>query len=243
LGTNDAEPMNWKTETDLSALLSSVKDNESSQRRARLFACACCRRLWDLLQTDPARQIVELAEAYADGAVSAAELQTANDSALFGDIDDRYRGLAEPRLSIRAMDAILAVRRLVSPTFDTPTAVTVAIFTSKDPASDYFLPLDWAGMAAGVPPSDVERTEQVKILRDIFGNPFRPVSFNPEWRTPTVLNLANQMYKSRDFSAMPILADALEDACCDNEEILGHCRGEGPHVRGCWVVDKILGKE
>jgi hypothetical protein len=81
------------------------------------------------------------------------------------------------------------------------------------------------------------------LLRDIFGNPFRPVAFAPKWKTDTALSLAKQMYDSRDFSAMPILADALQDAGCDNEDILSHCRGEGPHVRGCWVVDLVLGKE
>jgi hypothetical protein len=56
------------------------------------------------------------------------------------------------------------------------------------------------------------------------------------------LSLARQMYESRDFSSMPILADALQDAGCDNDDILNHCRGPGPHVRGCWVVDLVLGK-
>ena len=82
-----------------------------------------------------------------------------------------------------------------------------------------------------------------QIARDIFGNPFRPVTFDPSWRTPTVTALARGMYESRDFSAMPILADALQDAGCDNEDVLDHCRGPGPHVRGCWVVDLVLGKD
>jgi len=80
-------------------------------------------------------------------------------------------------------------------------------------------------------------------LRDTFGNPFRSVAFDPAWRTSTVVALAEQMYDSRDFSAMPILADALQDAGCDSDDILAHCRGDGPHVRGCWVVDLVLGKE
>jgi hypothetical protein len=81
------------------------------------------------------------------------------------------------------------------------------------------------------------------VLRDVFGNPFRPVSFDPAWRTSTAVALAAGMYESRDFGAMPILADALQDAGCDSEDILNHCRGGGPHVRGCWVVDLVLGKE
>ena len=86
--------------------------------------------------------------------------------------------------------------------------------------------------------------EQCALVRDIFGNPFRPADFSPEWRTDTALAIARQMYESRDFSAMPILADALQDAGCDNARILSHCRDvKQVHVRGCWVVDLVLGKE
>ena len=81
----------------------------------------------------------------------------------------------------------------------------------------------------------------VGLLRDIF--PFHPITLSPSWLTSTVVSLANQMYESRDFSAMPILADALMDASCDNEEILTHCRGPGPHVRGCWVLDLLTNRE
>ncbi|MCI0703344.1 MAG: hypothetical protein L0241_19875 [Planctomycetia bacterium] len=82
-----------------------------------------------------------------------------------------------------------------------------------------------------------------RFLRELFGNPFRPVEFDPAWRTDTALQLARQMYESRDFSLMPILADALQDAGCDNEEVLNHCRDANTtHVRGCWVVDLVLDK-
>jgi hypothetical protein len=84
---------------------------------------------------------------------------------------------------------------------------------------------------------------QRSLLRDVVGNPFRPVSFDPAWRTSTAVALAQQMYDSRDFAIMPILGDALEDAGCDNHDILAHCRNpQGTHVRGCWVVDLVLGK-
>jgi hypothetical protein len=91
--------------------------------------------------------------------------------------------------------------------------------------------------------SAAERAMLCSLIRDIFGNPFRPVTFAPEWRTDTALTLARQMYESRDFSMMPILADALQDAGCDSDDVLAHCRGDGPHVRGCWVVDLVLGKQ
>ncbi len=88
----------------------------------------------------------------------------------------------------------------------------------------------------------IDEAVPMGLFRDIFGNPFRPVDFAP-WRTDTAVSLARQMYESREFSAMPILADALQDAGCDNDEVLNHCRGQGPHVRGCWVVDGVLGLE
>ncbi len=90
----------------------------------------------------------------------------------------------------------------------------------------------------------VASTERVAVIRDIFGNPFRPVAFSPSWRTGTCVALAQTMYDARDYSAMPILADALQDAGCDNDDILAHCRDtNATHVRGCWVVDLVLGKE
>ncbi|MBP3960792.1 hypothetical protein J8F10_36690 [Gemmata sp. G18] len=90
---------------------------------------------------------------------------------------------------------------------------------------------------------EVEKRDQADTLRDIFGNTFRPVSLSPSWRTDTAVALATQMYEAREFSTMPILADALQDAGCDSADILEHCRSKGPHVRGCWVVDLVLGKE
>jgi hypothetical protein len=81
-----------------------------------------------------------------------------------------------------------------------------------------------------------------KLVEDIFGNPFRPVAVDPAWRTSDVLAMCRGMYEARDFAAMPILADALQDAGCENADVLAHCRGDGPHVRGCWVVDLLLGK-
>jgi hypothetical protein len=94
--------------------------------------------------------------------------------------------------------------------------------------------------------SDREESEhknQLQFLRDIFGNPFRPVAVDPAWLTSDVVAMARGMYETRDFAAMPILTDALQDAGCENADILTHCCGDGPHIRGCWVVDLMLGKE
>jgi hypothetical protein len=98
-------------------------------------------------------------------------------------------------------------------------------------------------LARSEPLHPKHREVALALIGDIFGNPFRPVAFDPAWRTDTAVILARQMYESREFAAMPILADALQDAGCEDESILTHCRGDGPHVRGCWVVDLVLGKE
>ena len=88
-----------------------------------------------------------------------------------------------------------------------------------------------------------ESEAHVALVREVFGNPFRPIDIAP-WRTDTAVSLAKQMYEAREFGAMSILADALQDAGCDNDEVLNHCRDAKPaHVRGCWVVDGVLGKE
>ncbi len=83
-----------------------------------------------------------------------------------------------------------------------------------------------------------------ETLRDVVGiATFRPVTFKAAWRTPAVVATAEGIYQDRAFDRMPILADALQDAGCDSADILGHCRSDGPHVRGCWVIDLLLGKE
>lgn len=87
------------------------------------------------------------------------------------------------------------------------------------------------------------RVNPAHWLRDIFGNPFCPVALDPRWRTSDVVGVARGIYEDWAFDRLPILADALMDAGCENEQIIGHCRSDSPHVRGCWVVDLVLGNE
>jgi hypothetical protein len=96
-------------------------------------------------------------------------------------------------------------------------------------------------------PGSVYHPQQLEILRDLFGPlPFRSVAIHSDWlawNDGTVRRIAHSIYAGRAFDRLPILADALEDAGCTDADILAHCRSEGPHVRGCWVVDQLLGKE
>jgi hypothetical protein len=109
------------------------------------------------------------------------------------------------------------------------------------------------GLASQVAIEVAGEAEQVQLLRCIFGPlPFRPVPLDPAlltWHDGTIPALAQAIYDNRqlpsghlDTILMAILADALEDAGCDDNDIIGHCRGPGPHVRGCWVIDLLLGK-
>jgi hypothetical protein len=181
-----------------------------SQRKFRLFACACCRRAPDANTRDLGETALGLAERLADG------LET-----------NQARARAEREVWAACCD---------SPASRFLHACHGALRGNPEKAASH-------AVYSVARDSGEERAVLCSLLRDIFGNPFRPVSFTAEWRTDTVLALARQMYESRDFSAMPILADALQDAGCDNEEVLSHCRGAGPHVRGCWVVDLVVGKE
>ena len=85
-------------------------------------------------------------------------------------------------------------------------------------------------------------SEFIAFARSWCRNRWSPC-IDPSWLTSDVLAMCRGMYETRDFAAMPILADALQDAGCENADVLNHCRGDGPHVRGCWVVDLLLGKE
>src|SRR5262249_17879854 len=115
---------------------------------------------------------------------------------------------------------------------------------------------DWAAAATYFHLGSTKATHeaaQAPLLRDIFGNPFRPVTTNPAWLTwsdGTVVKLGEAIYQERelrsgplDLTRLAVLADALEDAGCADPDLLGHLRGAGPHVRGCWAVDLLLGKE
>jgi hypothetical protein len=97
--------------------------------------------------------------------------------------------------------------------------------------------------AAGEQAARAVRRGQCALLHDLVGNPFRPIAPDASWQTSKVLELAQAIYDQRSYADLPRLADALEDAGCDNADLLNHCREPGEHVRGCWVVDLLLGKK
>jgi hypothetical protein len=111
----------------------------------------------------------------------------------------------------------------------------------RAPPGDEFLAAR-AAWATAQKAKTQEQAFQCGLLREISGSPFRPLSIDPSRRTLKVARLAQSIYDDRVFDRLPILADALEEAGCTNADILHHCRGPGPHVRGCWAVDLLLAK-
>ena len=102
----------------------------------------------------------------------------------------------------------------------------------------------WApDLGSRVESADEARATQGHLLRDIFGNPFRPVTLDPTWRTSTVVALAQACTSRGTSPRCRSWRTPFKTPGCDNADILDHCRGPGPHVRGCWVVDLVLGKE
>jgi hypothetical protein len=198
-------------------------------RRRTLAACGCARRILPILDDDPrAVALITAVEQFADAEAADAERHWAVVLSARRVIQAWRKGLPSrtPRRVSLALDAVYF-------SADRKGAGPGSVFNFARVARHGVRPA----------PAVTEQQMQVALVRDVFGNPFRPIDFLSEWRTSTVVALARQTYDSRDFSAMPILADALQDAGCDNNAVLGHCRGEGPHLRGCWVVDACLGME
>jgi hypothetical protein len=214
----------WLAATDPMPMLEFLR-RKVSDRKLRLFAVACCRRLWHLLPHELSRNAVDVAERLADGFATSAEQRAAALARPVGGGGWSF-GAAVCTAGEPAIHAVMSVgdAQLLA-TAGTPSHLQ----GERNPV--------WTRAVYD------EAGRQVPLLRDIIGNPFRPVTLDPAWVTSTVTALARGMYESRDFCAMPILADALQDAGCDNQDILNHCRDGGPHVRGCWVVDLVLGKQ
>jgi hypothetical protein len=209
----------------------------ASDRKFRLFACACCRPIDHFLKDERSRKAVEIAERFAEGAVTAKELFDASNHAnnACDELATTNRGVSDAET-----DASNAAN---SASFWEGEPIELAMYTSHRAAHA----LSYEGQQTA------EKRSQCQLLSDIFGPLlFRSVEIDPHWllwNDGTVVKLAQAAYEERqlpegtlDNTRLLILADALEEAGCSDADILGHLRGPGPHVRGCWVVDLLLGK-
>jgi hypothetical protein len=191
---------------------------QASNRKLRLVACARCRQWWKELVDDRSKKAVETAERFAD---------------YLADDQEREMALEQARLVLEEM---VAEQRFEE------AAVARIARVAAELAKHALADREEAFYIAG---ERVVHEDPIHcgVIREVFGNPFRPVTVDPAWRTSNVTAVAQAIYDDRAFDRLPILADALEDAGCDNADILNHCRQPGVHVRGCWVVDLMLGKE
>ncbi len=190
-------------------------------REMRLIGVAVARLALPLARAKQTRQALELVEAWVDVPELGSDLRLAYDRANAG----LARRDAEGNLNV-----YLARR----------AAVDVA---KTDPLTWREHGCARSALSGGTRMSEeAVRQVEVALVRDIAGNPFRPVTFAPEWLTPTVVGLATATDQTRDYTRLPILADALEEAGCDVADVLGHCRDPGPHARGCWVLDGLKGR-
>jgi hypothetical protein len=207
--------------------------SRSSERKVRLFSIACCRRIWHLLPNDSCRNAVDLSELSVEGLATEQQLREVKDRC-WGDSWDKESGLFAYHFGQEAV-AYLLHNDAYMAADGVSWQAAVATGTGK---------LQSDGLHYET--NDVEKAAQSSLIRDIFGNPFRSIALDPawlRWHDGLIVSMSRQMYDSRDFVDMPVLADALEDAGCDIDDILTHCRQPGEHVRGCWVVDLLLGKE
>ena len=228
----------WLSHTDPYDLLMPFP-GKWDHRKLWLFGCACFRRAWHLLTDVRARNCVEMAERLVDGRATEQEAASAWEI-FFEAADDElycYRGL----------DTHEAIRNLVC-FVDPAASLTLAseVAEGVGAAASESIPGESSSAKAGIwrKAKRQERVVQADLLRDIFGPlPFRTVAVNSSMLTPKVIAIARTMYDSRAFERMPELGDALQEAGCTNADMLKHCREPGVHVRGCWAIDLLLGKE
>jgi hypothetical protein len=263
----------WLAAIDPTPMLESL-GTSTSNRKLRLFCCASCLRAAHLLTEDYvryARKALAVFEQHLEGLASDQELQTAW-GGVFGDVMDAGAAVAHPGEAdyyaiSAAASAVDNTRRdqVASATAYAASAVAYdSLARSGNPtlsriASEWtpttrppgYSRERWARdeeemrrLPEYVQALAAEQRAQCVLLRDIFGNPGRATSIKREWLTSDVVALASSIYQEKAFDWMPILADALQDAGCENDDILSHCRdAKQVHVRGCRVVDLVLGKE
>jgi hypothetical protein len=259
----------WLTCKVAHLMLETLRDNVS-ERKLRLFAVASCVRVWNLFPDERSRNAIQIAELFADDRATGDNLREARAAAEEAQraVPRPQRSgycywgntSAEAALACVATEAIPPADR-PAPQHNYFTTAAGAAANAK--AAHHLWSIEEAEPLDLIPDDgsydnardqreeefqtlwdEIRRVEwaaQAELLREIFGNVFRSVAFSPEWRTDTAVSLGQQMYEARDFGALPILADALQDAGCDNDDILSHCRDSSiTHVRGCWVVDLVL---
>ncbi len=193
-------------------------------RKRRLLSCACVSRILDNFSRPHFAPAIEFAESWADSRF------------------DRDDWLGHRRNAAR----VKKPNGRVHPVIASMQVADAVHATLERPAVDWLRALEQCQQASGVGDPELEALEQCRLTRDIFPNPFLEFSFDPtwlKWNEGTVSKLAHAIYDDRHFEDLPVLGDALEEAGCSDPLILDHCRSDAEHVRGCWVVDLMTGRD
>lgn len=223
----------------------SLSRTKAGKRKMRLFACGCVRQVWTLLPHEHCRETVVVAEQFADGRADQAVLETAREKAVrvaakeYGQAaaTDGGQAIADGLEAARA--AAAAAGR------DQREVVEQAMWCAQkavQAAARKQTPRGQKGKVADEAAGQQQR-RQAALLLDLFGNPFRPIRVEKSWLAANVCPLAEVIYEEAAFDRLPILADAMVEAGCHHSDILAHCRGGGEHLRGCWVVDLLTGRQ
>jgi hypothetical protein len=200
-----------------------------SDRKLRLFMIECHRRVADVCNQPELHPVLQVFSGHVDGNLSHAELFAAFEKA-----NPRHKSAL---LTLARAGGLVVTREELT---NTAEWVVSVLATQRYPDVKYGDPDYWPKHCDVMHEEDEVR---LSWLIDIFGNLFRPVAFDPRWRSESAVALARTAYDTRNFTLLPILADALEEAGCDHPEVLSHCRDPRQvHVRGCWVVDLVLDK-
>ena len=238
----------WLTDPDFKKHVHDVQALLSN-RKHRLLAVAFCRCAEQFREHPDLSRVLEIAERFAEGACSAAELEMARQRCRVVAVqaDEEYKRriddeVAASRLQIRKELAWAASYAAMTPCPLIKIGEEVCEIAAQarrgmriplvpEPSSERLLTI-------------AERAIELRAaIWDLVGNPFAPAEFDPDWRTSTAVAIASQIEAYGDDSAMPILADALQDAGCEDAAILDHCRAPIGHFHGCWVLDAILEKD
>jgi hypothetical protein len=244
----------WLACTDPQTMLKSIR-GKLGDRKLRLFGVACCRRIWHLLPDERSRRAVDVAELFADGLVTEAEAEAAGNAA--AEVSGYNLHGIPAEVGWRAATAAGYLLPLPEAAWQLRAAweyVAVAMEAEqlvKEGATPEMLEA-WAdqsvesgrvmGWTATNPDGII-----ADLLREVIGTgPFHRLVVNPawlDWNGGTIPKMAQGIYDDRTYDCLPLLGDSLEEASCTDAEILRHCCGPGPHARGCWVLDLLLGKE
>lgn len=228
----------------------------ASPRKRCLLACACVRRIWPLLDHEHLRQAVKVAERFADGRVAAKVVDKARRLVRRlreeREIEAGLRGTwmaRAARAAAQAVEALLPEQGpiLIAPRdVREPPDVVSATRTARTAARAAEAAREDETIAAIETIRRLHTLDAVELVREIFGNPFRPAVIDPcwlDWKKGKIPRMAHVIYRKRCFRNLPLLADALEEAGCSDSAILTHCRAPVDHARGCWVVDLLLRME